>query len=100
MNITRLNDIFVNRGAAAALASARAAMMEDWIITKLEAGEWEPGKKSEPKPTKHDSLPPLRTMPARTGKTAKSGGLAASQKRKRERAATDRKACADRRNGK
>ena len=100
MNIAKLNDIFTNRGAAAALASARAAMMDDWIIRALENGTWEPGKKSEPKPApKYAEMRPLRTMPARVGKTAKSGGLAASRKRKLERSMEDQKLRASMRGG-
>ena len=49
MNITKLNDIFVNRGAVTALASARAAMMDDWIIDLLRAGKWDPSRKTLPK---------------------------------------------------
>jgi hypothetical protein len=50
MQISKLNKIFTTRGPAATLATAVAAQMEPWIIRKLEAGEWEPGKKSAPKP--------------------------------------------------
>jgi hypothetical protein len=90
MNIAKINDIYTRDGREAALKSARAAMMDDWIIRKLEADEWEPGKKSEPRAArpafKPTGLPAMRV----TGKTAKSGGLAASQKRKREKAENDR----------
>lgn len=56
MQISKLNDIFTTRGAAAALDTARAAMMDDWIIAKLEAGEWGVSHKSAPKPVKRDRI--------------------------------------------
>ncbi len=90
MNIAKINEIFTARGAAAALASATAAQMDDWIIRALENGTWEPGKKSEPRAARPAfqpaSLPAMRV----TGKTARSGGLVASQKRKREKSENDR----------
>ena len=89
MSIAHLNSIIATRGLEAGLAYAEAAQMDDWIINKLEAGEWEPGKRFAPQ-SDHRDLPPMRTMPVRVGKTAKSGGLAASQKRKREKAENDR----------
>ena len=89
MSIAHLNSIIATRGIEAGLKYARVSMMEDWIINKLEAGEWEPGKRFAPQSDQRE-LPPLRTTPPRIGKTAKSGGLAASQKRKREKAENDR----------
>ena len=56
MNIAKINEIYSTRGSAAALASARAAMMDDWIIDKLEAGEWDVSHKSAPKPFERDRI--------------------------------------------
>ena len=50
MNITNLNRIFTTRGAAAALATATAAQMPQWVIAKLEAGQWDVNHKPAPKP--------------------------------------------------
>lgn len=61
MNITNLNRIFTTRGAAAALDTARAAMMDGWIIRKLEAGEWNVDHKPAPKPVE------IRTVVDRVG---------------------------------
>jgi hypothetical protein len=90
MNIARLNEIFTTRGSAVALQTARVAQMDDWIIKKLEAGQWEPGKKAEPKTAaKVIQLPISRPAP-RVGKTARSGGLTASLQRKKAKSAADR----------
>lgn len=92
MNITKLNDIFITRGVAAALDSARAAQMSSWIIQKLENSTWEPGlKKSLTLSTIEDVIgQPIKRIRPRVGKTAREGGLAVSQQRKRAKSAADR----------
>ena len=56
MNIAKINDIYTRDGREAALKSARAAMVDDWIIRKLEADEWDVSHKSAPKPVKRDTI--------------------------------------------
>ena len=86
MSIHRMNEIGRDQGRDAALAYAEVAKLPYSIRQRLKTGDWSFDSqrievaKSEPKPVqqaKHDSLQPIRTMPARIGKTAKSGGLAA-----------------------
>lgn len=67
MNIAKLNDIFARQGSAAALQSARAAQMDEWIIRKLEAGEWEPRAKSATTQVQKPTLREVRTIVDRNG---------------------------------
>jgi hypothetical protein len=67
MNIAKLNDIFARQGSAAALQSARAAQMDDWIIRKLEAGEWEIRAKPVTTLVQKPTLREVRTTVDRNG---------------------------------
>lgn len=98
MSINRINEIGREKGREAALAYAIISQASFKVRQAIGDGTWNfDGKPVEavkvaPKPAapKYAEMRPLRTMPARIGKTAKSGGLAASQKRKREKAENDR----------
>lgn len=67
MNITNLNRIFSTRGAEAALASATAAQMDDWIIDLLRAGKWNPSHKSAAKQIPQSAPREVRTPVDRNG---------------------------------
>jgi hypothetical protein len=91
MNISRINEIFVNRGAEAALETAKAAMMSGDIIRHLQNGTFRPHFKPQPAVARHRANPSLKQATApRVGKTAKSGGLTASLRRKRCKAEASR----------
>jgi len=96
MSITRMNQIGLENGREEALAYAIVSQVRFKVREAVKNGTWcFDGKPTEvaktaPKPAPRNIMPPLRTMPARIGKTAKSGGLAASMQRKKAKSAADR----------
>ncbi len=93
MSITRMNQIGLEKGRQAALVYAVVAQISFKVREAVKNGTWNfDGKPVEAVKVapKYAEMRPLRTMPARIGKTAKSGGLAASMQRKKARAEADR----------
>ena len=94
MSIHRINEIGRADGYEAALAYAIRSMAPYHVRNAIENQTWSFYGKSAAQPVtpapRHVETPAIFRPARRIGKTAKSGGLAAAQKRKRENAEKDR----------